>query len=410
MIATTIGYSLTFFLLAGPLRRWAVKRNSISLPDVILARYESPAASILTAIAIVLGVVGYLATQIAAMAQVLQSLVLGLTDFGEIPLVYFATFSTCLLVFYCVTGGIIASVYTDLVQGIIMMIAALMVFWTALTVFDGGMSQVSQILIDDDPATVSVWGTRGMMGCLSWYFIFAIGAAGQPHVITKLMMTRRAEDARFALPATIIGYLVTALLWISLGLAMRALVLTGQHGELTTADHAASAFLQAFSSPILAGVVFAGLFAAIMSTADAFLNIGAAAIVHDIPKALRGGKTIRHELTWARVLTVVIGFASMVFALYTGEMVALIGARGWGTFAAALVPTVAIGLNWRGATALGACTAIVASLVVNFGVAFTGFVMPLGIDPGAVALLVSTTLFIAVSLLQSAGAKRQSIT
>ena len=51
--------------------------------------------------------------------------------------------------------------------------------------------------------------------------------------------------------------------------------------------------------------MFAGLFAAIMSTADGFLNIGAAAIVHDIPKALRG-RSIKRELLFARIATVAI--------------------------------------------------------------------------------------------------------
>ncbi|HAG73273.1 MAG TPA: hypothetical protein DCL66_13840, partial [Gammaproteobacteria bacterium] len=51
-------------------------------------------------------------------------------------------------------------------------------------------------------------------------------------------------------------------------------------------------------NPLLAGVVFAGLFAAIMSTSDAFLNIGTAAIIHDIPKAING-KSVENELFWA---------------------------------------------------------------------------------------------------------------
>ena len=90
------------------------------------------------------------------------------------------------------------------------------------------------------------------------------------------------------LPISAIGYAVTALLWISIGLCMRALVLQGEYPSLTGADNAAPEFLQHYAHPLLAGVVFAGLLAAIMSTADSFLNIGAAAIVHDIPRALRG--------------------------------------------------------------------------------------------------------------------------
>ncbi len=398
VVSTAVGYTICFFLLGKKLRQWAVKQDSISLPDVVSARYNSPAAGMLTAIAIVLGVMGYLATQIAAMATVLQSLASGLTTFGEIPLIYCAIFSTALLVFYCVTGGIIASVYTDLVQGVIMMVAAVMVFLSAIWAVEGGMGGISEILMRDDRASIGPWGSKGMIGCLSWYFVFGLGVSGQPHVITKLMMTRRSSDVRWTLPATIIGYLITALLWITLGLAMRALVISGAHPELAAADRAAPEFLQHFTHPVLAGVVFAGLFAAIMSTADAFLNIGAAAIVHDIPKAIRR-RELKNELIWARIVTVLLGIVAMTFALYSGEMVALLGAFGWGTFAAAIVPTVAIGLNWQRATGRAACVAIVSSLLVNFSIKAFAIPIPLNIDSGAIALLISIILFVGVSLL-----------
>jgi Na+/proline symporter len=182
---------------------------------------------------------------------------------------------------------------------------------------------------------------------------------------------------------------------------MRALVVTGAHPELAVADAAAPQFLQTYAHPILAGVVFAGLFAAIMSTADGFLNIGAAAIVHDIPMALRG-RSLGRELLWARVATVVIALVAALFALYSyyenERLVALLGAFGWATFAAALVPTVAIGFNWKRATATAANTAIVSSLIINFGIELSGISIPFGIHGGAIALLVSLTLFFGISL------------
>jgi Na+/proline symporter len=250
----------------------------------------------------------------------------------------------------------------------------------------------------DDPEAMSPWGTIGIFGALSWYFVFALGGAGQPHVITKMMMNRRVSDARHILPVSVGAYAVSAMLWISIGLAMRALVLQGSHPSLTSAVAAAPQFLQSYAHPILAGIVFAGLFAAIMSTADGFLNIGAAAVVHDIPRAFRG-KPLANELLWARIATVVIAVIAALFALYSGEdLVALLGAFGWGTFAAALVPTVAIGFNWKRATATAANVAIVASLLINFGTKVLGITMPFGIDTGAVSLLVSLTLFFGISL------------
>ncbi len=153
-----------------------------------------------------------------------------------------------------------------------------------------------------------------MIGCLSWFFVFGLGGAGQPHVVTKIMMNKRVTDVKRILPVSVLGYFMTGLLWIGIGLVMRALVISGAHPPLETPDAAAPQFLQQYAHPLLAGVVFAGLFAAIMSTADGFLNIGTAAVVHDLPKAIKG-ISIKHELLWARVTTVAIAVVAAVFAL-----------------------------------------------------------------------------------------------
>ena len=67
------------------------------------------------------------------------------------------------------------------------------------------------------------------------------------------------------------------------------------------------------------------------------------------------------------------------------------------TFAAALVPTVGIGLNWKRATPLAANVAIAASLVVNFTIEIFDLAMPFGVHGGSVALLVSLALFFGLS-------------
>lgn len=395
--STSIGISITFFLLGKRLRIFAELRETTSLPDAVLARYGSRSTSLLTAIAILLGVMGYLATQILAMATVLQSVLADVSWAGLLRLEVCVAISSAVLAFYCVTGGIIASVYTDLVQGIIMVVAAVLVLLIAIASVDGGVTGMSQTILADDPESLSPWGTLGMIGCLSWYFVFVLGACGQPHVITKLMMTRRVEDARHMLPVSVLGYAMTALLWVGIGLSMRTLVLQGAHGELAGADDAASEFLHHYAQPVLAGVVFAALLAAIMSTADSFLNIGAAAIVHDIPRAVRG-RSLANELLWARAATVIITIAAAGFALVSGDLVALLGAFGWSTFAAAIVPTVAIGFNWKRATPLACNVAIIASLLINFVLKLFEIQLPHRFHGGALSLLVSLTLFFVISL------------
>ena len=399
VVSSPLGFCLIFYLLSKRLRMLAELRGNISLPDAVAARYRSELARGLTAVAIILGVLGYLGTQILAMATVLSDVLAANPSTPTLSLEACLAISTAVLVFYCVTGGIIAGVYTDMFQGAVMVVAAALVFATASAVVDGGISGAMETIMIDDPEAAGPWGTLGMLGCLSWYFLFGLGATGQPHVITKIMMNRRITDARHILPLAIFAYSVSALLWIGIGLVMRALVLQGAHPELARPDDAAAQFLQHYAHPLLAGVVLAGLFAAIMSTADGFLNIGAAAWVHDIPRAI-WGRSLKRELLWARIATVLIALGAALFVLYSSQnLVALMGAFGWGTFAAALVPTVAVGFNWKGATAPAANTAIIFSLIVNFSIELLHLKVPYGISGGFVALVVSLILFFGISFL-----------
>jgi len=266
-----------------------------------------------------------------------------------------------------------------------------------LNLFEGGFQEISQIIAQDDTGAIGPWGTMGALGALSWLFIFMIGGAGQPHVITKMMMYKNISDAKYILPTSIIGYFFSALLWLSIGLAMRALVISEIHPELSNADMAASVYLHYYTNPLLAGLVFAGLFAAIMSTADAFLNIGTAAIMHDIPDAM--GNKIKNDLFWARLITLMLTLMAALFGRYSGDLVAILGAFGWGTFASAIVPVVVIGFNWKRATPLAANVSIISSLLINFSVKILNIEIPYSIDIGAISLIISMFLFVSISLL-----------
>ena len=64
--AMPIGLSLAFFLLSKRLRLLAELRGAVSLADVAFARYNSAIVRLLVGVAILAGVVAYLAAQIKA--------------------------------------------------------------------------------------------------------------------------------------------------------------------------------------------------------------------------------------------------------------------------------------------------------------------------------------------------------
>lgn len=392
--AQTIGFAMAWFLLAKRMRLMAEVRNVLSLPDAVAARYRSDGARFWMAVALLFGVLGYLGTQVQAMGVVMQ------TIFG-VDLITGALIGLAILAIYTIMGGILAGVYTDFFQGIIMIFSSVAIFLWCLKV-GGGMTSISQHVAAADPKLIGPFGGMPILASLTWYFLFAVGNAGQPHMATKLYMSKDLNQLKWGGFIAAGAYALCSLLWMSLGLTMRSLTETGTHAPLKNPDLAATTFLMEYTPELLAGLVLAGLMAAIMSTGNSFLNLGAAAIVRDIPQAF--GKKIENEVFWARIATLALVIISTFFALYMKTLVALLGVFGWGTFAAAVVPVVVIGLNWKRGTASAAISAIIVGLVANFTLEILAkyniYKVPHGAIVGAVATLLAIIVYLAVSIIQ----------
>ena len=138
-----------------------------------------------------------------------------------------------------------------------------------------------------------------------------------------------------------------------------------------------------------------------MSAANSFINIGAAIVTHDLPVAL--GRRVTNELRWGRVATVLIAVAAAITAQRSGTMVAFLGIFGWGLFASTLVPALAVGLNWQGATRAGAMASIATGLLVTLALEMASywklFRFPAGVTASAVAMVASFLVFFIVSWL-----------
>ena len=92
-------------------------------------------------------------------------------------------------------------------------------------------------------------------------------------------------------------------------------------------------------------------------------------------------------------------------------MVAFLGIFGWGLFASTLVPALAVGLNWEGATREGAIASIATGLTVTLALETASyakvFTFPSGVTASAVALVMSFLMFFFVSWLTRRSAPGQ---
>ncbi len=379
--------------LAKRLRLMAEVRRTITLPDAIGARYRSPLAQGLAGVSILVAVIGYMATNILALGLVIDA-VFGIGVGWGIWLGMGITMA------YAVGGGIVAGIYTDVFQGSLMAVASVLVFLFTLQA-GGGLSGISETILAADPGFLGPWGHLTPIAALSFFFVFGMGSLGQPHVIHKFYMLRDPLKLRWYPLVTTFALIVAMLLYFGVGVAVKALTVEGALDPLTNPDNATPIFLLNYTPLILAALVFSGVAAAIMSTVNSFMNIGAAAMMHDIPVSL--GKRIDNELLWGRICTVVISVAAALLAQHSGMLVAFLGVFGWGLFASTLVPALAIGLNWKGATRAGAIasigTGLAITLVFETLAFFELYSFPVGVTVSGLSLVLSILIFFGVSWL-----------
>jgi sodium/proline symporter len=363
LFSAPIGFLLTWVVLAKRMRLLADIRDVLTLPDAMYVRYESAWVRGLTGFGVVIGVIAYLATNLAALQYVMRAI------FG-IPVTWGLFGGAAVLLAYSILGGMIAGVWTDFVQALTMIGGAILVFFFALQ-FGGGMGNISRNLASADPSLISPFGaiaapTASIFVALAWWILFVAGSAGQPHLITKFYMSRNLNILRWGAPIAAISYMISSMIAFSAGLSMRAMVEAGKIPELESASVTAPVFVLKHTPGVVAGLVLAALLAAIMSTSDSFLNIGAAAISRDIPRAF--GRPITEDRVELRVTQAALAGITVMATLvvfFSDALVGILGTIGWGFFAAAFFPLAVFGLNWKGATKEGAIAGIVGGLIVN---------------------------------------------
>lgn len=386
------------WVLAKRMRLLGEARGLMTVPDAIGARYRSPFAQGLSGIAILVGIIGYMATNALAMGVVIDAI------FG-VGLGWGIWMGMGVTLAYSVAGGILAGIYNDVFQGTLMAVASVLVFVFVLKA-GGGLGGISNSILLTDPKFLSPWGKLTPLAALSFFFVFGMGSLGQPQGVHKYYMLRDPMQLKWYPMLKTLGLVLVLLLYFGVGVGVKAFTSNGMMAQLSAPDQATPALLLSVTPLILAALVFSGVAAATMSAVNSFINIGAAVVTHDLPVAL--GKRLGNELSWGRLATFFLAIFAAIIAQFSGSMVAFLGIFGWGLFASTLVPALAIGLNWAGATKAGAIASIGTGLFITLSLEisayFRVFTFPSGVTASAVSLVVSMLTFFAVSAATRASA------
>ncbi|WP_066172606.1 sodium/proline symporter [Bacillus marinisedimentorum] len=397
-IFATAGIFVSFLVLAKPMRRITQRFGALTIPDLLEIRYNSKAVRAITALAILGGAIGYQMAQYKALGNMLQT-VLGV----DYKLALFI--GVAILTVYVVAGGMISAIWTDFIQMIVMVAGALIVFIGGMKLV-GGMSQMNAELGAMNPDFVQAYHTTGPIGIfafISYFFIYVIGHQGQPHVVSKFYMIRKISMLKWAAIIAASTYGVTALLWF-VGLYTKVMVGRGEMAQPASPDMVAPMFIEQFFPPVIAGLIFAAVMAAIMSTSEAFLLVASSSIVRDIyQQIIKKGEMLsaKKELALSRWVTLAIIVLTFLLSLNPPDLVGWLGNASWGIFAASLFPVLSIGLLWKRATKTAAIWSSALGFIFSLGLYILKVkeVYVPALDTGALAMIISAVSLVGISLI-----------
>ena len=341
--------------VAPRLRQFTASLHSITIPDFIGLRFESNSARFCAALIVVFASLLYMTAVFKGAGNLLES-------FLDIP--YMAAIGVVLIIvmFYTAVGGFISVVKTDVVQGVIMMFAAVLLFGGTVRAA-GGMSSLSALQALPEGARLFSWNAA-----MPFSVLLGIVVAGtfklvvEPRQLSRFYALEDRRAVRQGMWVSTLSFLFVYSLLVPIGLLARVVLPNG----ITDTDRVVPELLstaQVFSPSIGAFLVLA-MVAAAMSSLDSVLLVLASTVGRDVVGLIRSPRDDRSALRETKVYVALFAIATAVLALDPpGSIVALTAFSG-SLYAVCFLPAVVLGLYWR----RGSGTAVLASFVTGIGV------------------------------------------
>jgi len=244
-----------------------------------------------------------------------------------------------IVLLYCFSGGIRASIWTDAVQSLVMIIAMfLMVFFgiEKLGGFSGFINQLHGVSPDYMkwfPSTnFSEFYIAPYMFIIGWFFS-GLGVIGQPHVMVRFM----AIDNTKNIPKTRIYYYTWYTLFYSLTIlaAFVARLLVPETNNLDP-ELALPTLALNLLPEFFVGLVLAGIFAATMSTADSQILACTASITNDLLLNKKNNYFIN------KLVTLIVTVFVVTIAINENKNVFNLVLMSWSTLACCFSPLLII--------------------------------------------------------------------
>jgi SSS family solute:Na+ symporter len=328
--------ALSFWVIGRKVWRIGHERGIITPPELVKSLYNSPALGFLFALVMITFTVPYLALQPMAAGYALHELV-GLPYFPGCVLV------TAVIVLYTLHGGIRAVAWTDLFQGLLMLIMLVAVL-AVIAGHHGGIAAANQQVMALKPALFSRPGGSGHYTLGIWFSYMALWFLCDP-MFPQLFQRFFAAKSEQSISRMMLLYpLVCTVVFLPP-------IAVGVMGHLSfpelagkQADRILPLVVNAVAGDFMAAMVTAGALAALMSTMDSQLLTLSSIFTRDLLPILWKPST-RTSIP-GRIFVIGLSIAGLALAYRPPATMIEIATETF-TGLAVLFPTVLFGLYWK---------------------------------------------------------------
>ncbi|QFU77806.1 sodium/proline symporter [Halioglobus maricola] len=330
-LGAVLGCGISWFVLAPRIMHIAGEERVLSATEFIALGTTGPQRQriiTLASLIILVSFVVYVASQFQGAGNTFAS-TFAMGSAESIAL------GGAIIMIYTLLGGFWAVSVTDTIQGLLMIITAVLLPVAAIVHLGGPIEFYGALQESTNENFMSLSGGAAgltLLGMLIGSLAIGISSFGQPHLAARFMALRDKRALRQGQVIATGWYAIVFFGMFLLGLCGRLLV-----PELENPEQVFFAVNEALFPSALGAVLLAAVLSAIMSTADSMLLVCGTTVAHDM------GITRRYQLRallLSRLVIAVISIMAVAVAIYLPSTIFQRVLFAWVAIGSALGPTI----------------------------------------------------------------------
>lgn len=360
-----LGCLLSWLLFANRTRKMTKKLNARTMPDYFEKRYASKGMKILAAVIIFVFLVPYSAAVYKGLGSLFGAVFPGVETWVWMLIL------ACLTAVYLVAGGYVATAYTDLIQGIIMITGVVCLIVSILTHDTvGGISGLFrnlEAISENGKQLTNIFGGSSFKFLCFNIMLTSFGTWGLPQMIGKFYAIKdTAAIKRGTIISTIFCIVIGCGAYL-IGSTSR-LILGNVLPEGGVDSVIPSVLMEVLGGGtfgiILLAVIMILLLSASMSTLEAVVLTSASAVAVDLIPAVRKKETKpESQMLLTRLLCLMFVACSFIFATQNIPIIVSLMSFSWGVVSGCFIGPYIWGIFLKKITKIGACAGILSGLL-----------------------------------------------